>query len=151
MVARRPADGAPLAIGLAHRGEEVVGAANLERAGALQALGLDEQATAQLGIHARILEQRRADGDAFEAAGGGLYVGKGRKRGHHETPSSEGRKERSLIWPTSLPGRMSSGRPPRFTQSVRKPNCAAPCASQQFEERKQTLSAVTPVRFLTSS
>ena len=71
VVARRPADDALLAVGLAHRGEEIVGAAQLERAGALQALGLDEEAPAQPRVDARVLEQRRADGDALEAAGGG--------------------------------------------------------------------------------
>ncbi len=74
MVARRPADHALGTIGLVHRSKEVVGAAQLERAGALEALGLEEQATAQLAVDALVLEQRRADRDAFEAAGGSLNV-----------------------------------------------------------------------------
>jgi len=71
VVARRPADDALLAVGLAHRGQEIVGAAQLERAGSLQALGLDEEAPAQPRVDARVLEQRRAEGDALDTAGGG--------------------------------------------------------------------------------
>ncbi len=78
MIARRPADDALLAVDLAHEAEEVVGAAQLERSCALQALGLDEQSSAQQGVDARVLQQRRAKGDAIEAPGGGLDIGKGR-------------------------------------------------------------------------
>ena len=106
VVARRPADDALLAVGLAHRGQEIVGAAQLERAGALQALGLDEQPAAQPRVDPRVLQQRRADRDALEAAGGGLNIGEGRGRGHQETPSREGRWERSLICGHGLAGQV---------------------------------------------
>src|SRR6185369_7592261 len=140
------ADGALLAVRLAHRGEEVIGAADLERAGALQAFRLDEQPAAELRIDALVLEQRRADRDALEAAGGGLDIGKGRQRRHQATPRRAGREDRSVTCAASLPGRLSSGALARLTQTTLKPNCAAPCASQQFDDRKQTLSGFTPQR-----
>src|SRR5260370_12344882 len=146
MIARRPANCGLRAVGLAHEAEKIVGAAQLERPRALQALGLDEQASAQPGVDAGVLQQRRAQGDALEAPGGGLDIGKSRQRRHQETPSRAGRCERSRIWLLSVPGKLSSGAPARFTHTVGKPKYAAPRASQQFDERKQTLSRFTPQR-----
>ena len=75
----------------------------------LEFLGLDEKATAQPGIDACILQQRCAEDDPGETAGGGLNVGEGRRRRHQETPSRAGRLERSRIWATGLPGNPPPG------------------------------------------
>ena len=55
--------------------EPVVGAADLERAGALQRLDLDEKPPARLLVERRCDEQRRAPGDAGEPACRGLHLG----------------------------------------------------------------------------
>jgi len=62
-----------------HRGHRVVGAAELERAGALQVLALEEQR----GARARVGGARRDDGravrDAFQALRGRFDIGEGRE------------------------------------------------------------------------
>ena len=58
----------------------VVGAAELERAGALQRLGLEEDAGAEALVQHRRVDQGRAHGDAGDARRGGIDVGEGGKR-----------------------------------------------------------------------
>ena len=62
------------------RRELVVGAAELERTGALQCLGLEKHARAGRGIEHRRGNERRAQRDAGEAAGRLIDVGGGRRR-----------------------------------------------------------------------
>jgi hypothetical protein len=91
MIARRPADDTLLAVGFAHEAEEVVGAAQFERARALQAFGFEEQPSAQPRVDARIFQQRRAQRHSIEATSSGNDIVKGRQRRRHQaTPSKAG-------------------------------------------------------------
>src|SRR6185312_1635856 len=58
----------------------VVGAAKLERAGALQGLGLEEDAGAETLVEHRRVDQRRAYGNAGDPRRGGVDIGEGRER-----------------------------------------------------------------------
>ena len=59
--------------------DRVVGAAELERAGALQAFGLQQDAPAGPLVQRLGLEERRAVGDAAQPLGCGLDVGEVRQ------------------------------------------------------------------------
>jgi hypothetical protein len=58
----------------------VVGAAKLERAGALQGLGLEKHPRAEQRIEHRRIDERRANGDAGQCFRGGVDVGGGGRR-----------------------------------------------------------------------
>jgi hypothetical protein len=71
MIARGPGDDALVALNGRELRQRVVGAAELERAGALQRLGLDEQAAAEPRIDRRRFEEGRQHRLAGDALGGG--------------------------------------------------------------------------------
>ena len=87
VIARREGDHAALDFAGVEAADAVVGAAELERPGALQGLGLDQQAAADAFVQQGRFEQRRDHGHAFEAARGGDDVGEDRRikgqRGSH--------------------------------------------------------------------
>jgi hypothetical protein len=84
MVSGRKGDHAAAALFLAQRRQFVVGAAELERAGALQRLRLEQDAAAEALVDLRRLDQGRFDDQAGEPRGGGVDVGNAGKRGHDE-------------------------------------------------------------------
>ena len=74
--------------------DRVVGAAKLERAGALQAFGLQQHAPAGPLVQRLGFEQRRAHGDAAQPCRGGLNVGEVRQAiGHFHWPLIAGLRE----------------------------------------------------------
>ena len=136
--------------------DRVVGAAELERAGALQGLGLEQDAAAGQRVQGLGFQQRRAAGDALQSARGGLHVREGRQllvhaaglsrdrpggerpaaRRRAQTPSSAGRPERSRSSCSGPPGRRSRGAPRRLIQTGRRPKQAAPWTSQALDDWK---------------
>ncbi len=74
-------DGAQAGVGCLGGEQAIAGAAELERAGDLQRFRLDQQAEAQALADQRKVEQRRDDGAAAKAFGGGFDVDDGRSQG----------------------------------------------------------------------
>ena len=86
-------------------GQRIVGAAELERAGALQALGLEEDARAGDGVEIRAGEERGPHGVAGETRGGGAEIGNAGKRLAHD----QGAYQRAAAFATlSADGPVSS-------------------------------------------
>ena len=79
MIAGREGHHAAGALVHRDRRQLVVGAAELERAGALQGLGLEEHARAGERVEHRRRHQRRVQGDVREGAGRGIDIGGGRQ------------------------------------------------------------------------
>ena len=77
MIAGRERDDAADALCRRDRRELVIGAAELERSGALQRLGLEENPSAGQGVERGRGEKRRAQRDAGEPASSGLDIGGG--------------------------------------------------------------------------
>ena len=132
--------------------DRVVGATELERAGALQRLGLDQQPTADHGVERVALQQRRFRGDPAQAIGGRGDIGEAhRQPARHATSvpcpqSRSGSPARLSITAVGSPGRRSAARPPRLSQMLRRPNDAAPWTSQPLAETKPMADAGSPSR-----
>ena len=75
MVAGRESDDTAATLFVAQRRQLVVGAAEFERAGALQRLRLEQDAPAVALVELRRFDQRRFDGQAAEPCGGGVDIG----------------------------------------------------------------------------
>jgi hypothetical protein len=78
MISRRDRDHARFALLPREGGDGVVGAAKLERAGALQGLAFQENAGAGRIVEGRARHQRRVHGMAGDALGGTMDVVNGR-------------------------------------------------------------------------
>ena len=82
VVAGRHGDDAPRPLGRSQRRDSVVGAAELERTGALEVLGLEENPRPCPLIEKMTGEERRAHRVAGDAPGGMVHVVDGRGRAH---------------------------------------------------------------------
>ncbi len=81
VVAGREGHHACLALLRVEPAQAVVGAAEFERAGPLQHLGLDEHPPADRGVQGVGAHQRRLHGVALQAGAGVLHIGEGRDHG----------------------------------------------------------------------
>ena len=125
--------------------ELVVGAAELERAGPLQRLRLEEDPAARERIEHRRSDQRRAQRDAGEPPGGDIHVGRGGQRRRlnpehwpcatvaPQASRPQGSKGRPVrrIRRTSSPAFHRDRVTPR-SRGARRRSCGSPCGSGRW-------------------